>query len=393
MANQAEILGAALRTATINANLALLPTFSDNLEADKYTAKEWLQQVLNNKQGGAWTDDNTITYFRNALRGPMVTWYESLTIIDATQLTWDRLRRTFERDYRAAPTTSTVISRLTEIKQKDGESVNSYFARCAQILGELKTRLMALADEDPPLTLIVTPAVAAAFAELDEPIQQAHNFALKRATAAYRFNQIAGFHMMAGFKATIRASLLDKEADLTTLDEIKIEALRIEQKEMERKKHTSEFKEQTKPTPTPGVHSINENYVPTSQEEVDAINLQWKTKIGKQNQNRNKNHPQGGNQQPTTRTCTHCNKQGHTEDKCYSKHGYPGRNNPPDNGNKQSKDNKLQKNCTFCNMANHKVDKCFKLLKAEKILKANKGNQSNPVHEISEQEETKKSKN
>ena len=116
MGDQADILGAALNMATINANLALLPTFSDNLEADKYTAKEWLQQVLNNKRGGGWTDENTITYFRNALRGPMVPWYESLTIIDETLLTWERLKRTFERDYRAAPTTSMVISRLTEIK-------------------------------------------------------------------------------------------------------------------------------------------------------------------------------------------------------------------------------------------------------------------------------------
>ena len=393
MADQAEILGAALRTATINANLALLPTFSDNLEADKYTAKEWLQQVLNNKRGGAWTDDNTITYFRNALRGPMVTWFESLTIIDATQLTWDRLRGTFERDYRAAPTTSTVISRLTEIKQKDGESVNNYFARCAQILGELKNRLMEMAEEDPPLQLVVTAAVAAAFAELDAPVQQAHNFALKKATAAYRFNQIAGFHMMAGFKSTIRASLLDKEAELTTLDEIKIEALRIEQKQMEKTKHTTGYKEQNKPTPEPGVHSIDENYMPTSQEEVDAINQQWKLKIGKHNQNKNKNNQSGGNQSQTTKKCTHCNKQGHTEDKCYSKHGFPGRSNQPDNRNKHSKDTNQPKNCTFCNMANHKVDKCFRLLKAERILSSRKESSVHPIQEVSNQKEDKNSKN
>ena len=131
----------------------------------------------------------------------MFPWYESLTIIDETLLTWERLKRTFERDYRAAPTTSTVISRLTEIKQKDGESVNNYFARCAQILGELKNRIMALADEDPPLELAVTAAVAAAFAALNDQVT-AHNLALKKATATYRFNQIAGFHMMAGFKAS-----------------------------------------------------------------------------------------------------------------------------------------------------------------------------------------------
>ena len=136
---------------------------------------------------------------------------------------------------------------------------------------------MALADEDPPLELAVTAAVADTFAALADQVKTAHNLALKKATAKYRFNQIAGFHMMAGFKASIRASLLEKEAELTTLDAIKIEALKIEQKEMEKNKPSSVFKEPTKSSSSNGVHSINENYTPTSQEEVDAINNQWKT--------------------------------------------------------------------------------------------------------------------
>ena len=56
MADQARILGEALQTGTINAHLAQLPTFSDDLKTDKLTAKEWLQQVVNNKRGGTWTD-------------------------------------------------------------------------------------------------------------------------------------------------------------------------------------------------------------------------------------------------------------------------------------------------------------------------------------------------
>ena len=92
MADQARILGEALQMATINANLALLPTFSDDIKTDRMTAKEWLQQVVNNKRGGTWTDVQAITYFRNALRGDMVQWYDSLTIIDTTPLIWAILK-------------------------------------------------------------------------------------------------------------------------------------------------------------------------------------------------------------------------------------------------------------------------------------------------------------
>jgi hypothetical protein len=193
MANQAEILGAALSTATINANLALLPTFSDNLETDKYTAKEWLQQVLNNKRGGAWTDDNTITYFRNALRGDMVQWYDSLTIIDSTPLTWATLVTKFERDFRAAPTVSIVISKLPEIKQQDGESVNKYFSRCAQILADLKNRI--LIDDNPPLHFAATQEVADAFNGLNEATRTAHNRAVKIAIS-FPFPNLIRFFLL-----------------------------------------------------------------------------------------------------------------------------------------------------------------------------------------------------
>ena len=110
MAQQAEPMGS-----TINAQLIALPIFLDNLKEDKLTAKQWLEKVIINKTGGNWTDVQTLTHFRNALRGDMVGWYTSIAVFDDTPLTWDLLKTKFERDFQAAPATSKAIGKMSEI--------------------------------------------------------------------------------------------------------------------------------------------------------------------------------------------------------------------------------------------------------------------------------------
>ncbi len=134
----AENIQQALQLATTNAQLAIWLTFSNDAREDKTSATEWLQKVINNKQGGGWTNLQTITHFRNALRGEVLKWYNALPLLDIDNLDWEIVCTQFEQDYRAAPTISSVIQKLPEIKQKDNESVNQYVSRCAEILLELK---------------------------------------------------------------------------------------------------------------------------------------------------------------------------------------------------------------------------------------------------------------
>jgi hypothetical protein len=96
--------------------------------------------VIINKTGGNWTDIQTITHFRNALRGDMVSWYDTITLLDDTALTWINLKTKFERDFQAAPTTSKVIARLPELRQQDHENVIKYVSRCGIILADLKKK-------------------------------------------------------------------------------------------------------------------------------------------------------------------------------------------------------------------------------------------------------------
>ena len=363
MADQERILREALQTATINANLALLPTFSDDSKQDRMSAKEWLQQVQNNKRGGTWTDVQAITYFRNALRGDMVQWYDSLTIIDSTPLTWATLVTKFERDFRAAPTVSIVISKLPEIKQQEGENVNKYFSRCAQILADLKNRIMI--DDDPRLHFAATQEVADAFNGLNEATRTAHNKAVKVAMSNLVFNHMAAYHIISGFKATIRATLMQRDGNFNTLEAIKTEAQKLELKEEERNK---QFKAPAHGAPIPGISEISDQ---TSQEQIDAINRNW-----------NQRTSQNQNNYPPQKSCTFCKKTGHTEDKCYSKNGKPNQNGQQQNKNQPNK----AKKCTYCHKIGHKVDKCHQLLKAEKLIQ-NKNKKPNKVNEIEEDSE------
>jgi hypothetical protein len=77
--------------ATTNAQLACLPKFSNDPKEDKSSTTEWLQKLMNKKQGAGWTGVQTVTHFKNALH-----------------LMNEKIQ--FEHDCRASPTISSVMS-------------------------------------------------------------------------------------------------------------------------------------------------------------------------------------------------------------------------------------------------------------------------------------------
>ena len=130
----------ALQLATTNAQLAILPTFANNPIEDRTSSTEWLQKLLNNKQGGNWTDVQTITHFRNALRGKALKWYNGLPLMKIDNLNWDLVKAHFEEDFQGTPNSSSVIQKLPEIRQKDDERVIDYVSRVTEILLDLKAK-------------------------------------------------------------------------------------------------------------------------------------------------------------------------------------------------------------------------------------------------------------
>ena len=83
-----------LQNATANTQLSILPAFSNNEKEDKCTATQWLQKVCLHKDGAAWTDVQTDTHFRNALRNKAVNWYDTLECfgVDIANKNWEQIK-------------------------------------------------------------------------------------------------------------------------------------------------------------------------------------------------------------------------------------------------------------------------------------------------------------
>ena len=355
----ADAMGQAFQMATINAQLTALPIFSDNVKEDKLTAKQWLEKVIINKNGGNWTDIQTITHFRNALRGDMVSWYDTITLLDDTELTWANLKIKFERDFQAAPTTSKVIAKLPELRQQDHENVNKYVSRCGIILADLKNKVNI---ENQEFVLNdLSAECATMWTGLDAVLKAELSLKFKRLCTRKVFSQMAGFHIIAGFKANIRSALMDKEDQLTTLDLIKAEALKIERR-LEEKSKTS--------TNGDGSSRVNSG-------QINEINEQTCNDVEAIYRGQRQNTP--ARSTSSIPKCTYCKKTGHTEENCWQK-GKPKENQSASNKPLGQQNN--AKKCTYCGMKNHATEKCFKMIADQKkIEKAKTHSKVNKVEQ------------
>ena len=367
---QAAMFGQALTAAAMNAQLTVLPTFSDNIKEDRLTASEWLQKVNTHREGGHWTEEQTMTHFRNALRGAVVQWFTGVELLEDA-LTWETVKAAFQRDFRARPTVSTVISKFSEMKQMDNENVNNYFSRCAVILTELKPKITT---DNMDVEVRLSAACVQAQQAIPMALRDEHNAAMKAAVTKHIFNQIAGYHVMAGFKAQIRSALMNREGELTTLNRIKAEALNIELR-LEEKKKISTNGDGSSRILSQQVSEVNQS---STQNEVDAIN-RWRGGNGNQSSSFSNR---------SDRTCSYCSKSGHNEENCWSKH--PNKK-PQSNGNNNSanssKGARSKQKCTYCNMNNHTVDKCKQLEKAEAFINNGKKSKVSEVNNCQEDED------
>ena len=74
MENTAHFFNNALATSQI----AVLPTFANKKNEDKYNSAQWLQNILNHRDGTKWNDQQFITHVRHGRRGDMIDWFNSL---------------------------------------------------------------------------------------------------------------------------------------------------------------------------------------------------------------------------------------------------------------------------------------------------------------------------
>ena len=161
---------------------------------------------------------------------------------------------------------------------------------------------------------------------------------------------MAGFHIITGFKATIRSILMDTKEQLATLDLIKAEALKIERRLVE-KQRTS-----TNDVGTSRVLHTNQiNQISNDTQQEDKVKA-----IGQKNFDSGRlENPRGNGLR-----CSFCNKPGHKVKDCGKKHEKP-HSNATTNTQGDSNATKKKK-CAY---------KCYKLQRnITKTLKEQKTN-------------------
>jgi hypothetical protein len=129
------------------------------------------------------------------------------------------------------------------------------------------------------------------------------------------FNIINGFNLIAGFKAEIRARLMKKEGQLTSIAMIKAEAMQLELILGEKKKMSS--------TGTNGNNGFTKQTVlinEVEEEDVDGNNALYQGKRnGYKGQNHIANYQNSKTSTSNSNICTFCHKPGHQIDKCFLK--------------------------------------------------------------------------
>ena len=301
--------------------LAVLPPFSNKPGEDKFTATQWLQKVLLHKAGATWTDRQAITHFRNALRGNVIDWFDTLADFGVDTTVWEHIQKSFEIDYHAKPTTTSIVSQLPEINQKSEESTNEYFARAMKILAELKRQVN-------PNNIVIAPLALAADQEalwtaIPEATRNLITSHTREQAAKAACDVFIATILTSGLKPHIRSKILEK--GLTNPLEIKKAAANIEMLDNEKK---------------PKAIAPIQN-----EDEVDAVKFgQNHFRQNNQNQSggngyknnggtqqiqnqQNRQTQQNGNQQQQQNggkkkkpTCTHCKKYGHPVEKCFVKY-------------------------------------------------------------------------
>jgi hypothetical protein len=367
MENAAQFFNNTLATS----QLAVLPTFSNRKNEDKYNPAQWLQKILNHRDGTEWTDQQFITHVRNALRGDMIDWFDGLKPMKVDITVWANIQRIFEVDFEAAPTASSVVNRIPTIKQGEQETVVMYISRSLKIMEEFKTKVDHNQFTTPALVLVDGDAGfngQAAFNALPAAFRAALDLHCRQHTTDQALDNVGVILMTSGLKPELRAEVLKRDVPLVTVADIKAVALKSERLQKEKL---------SKAAPKAnGSHSI------------DAISS------SRGNNNRGRGGSRGehsGYQQGHSGQQQQQQQQSSQQTQRGAQRGGRGRGQPSRggqggaNGAQATHSQDTRPKCVFCGMKNHPTDKCFKLL--DHVKKGEASKRVNQVEPHQQQEE------
>jgi len=370
----------AFLNANAAAQLAVLPHFSNKSSEDQFTPAQWLQKVISHKEAAQWTDLQTITHFRNALRGTSaLNWFNSLEHLGVNITVWANVKTRFEVDFKAAPTNSSVVFKIADIKQAENESVLDYFSRGIDTIKDLKSKIdptrFTLAD------INLTAAQALNLAELTAETRAAFEAHLRTQVTKATLENVSSILITAGLRPEYRTDVLKR--NLITIMEIRDAAMKCEELILEK---TVKTNGKTNGTPISEVAEEDVNAVGYFNNNRGGFRGNSSNNRGYRGNNNRGNNRGGQNNQMSTQN----NSQG-------SQSNYRGGNNSQ-RGGRQNRGGRGGNNsqrggksstfmqgvfCEFCGKEGHREDKCYTKINCEK----RKNQKLHPVTEESQNED------
>ena len=370
----------AFLNANAAAQLAVLPHFSNKSSEDQFTPAQWLQKVISHKEAAQWTDLQTITHFRNALRGTSaLNWFNSLEHLGVNITVWANVKTRFEVDFKAAPTNSSVVFKIADIKQAENESVLDYFSRGIDTIKDLKSKIdptrFTLAD------INLTAAQALNLAELTAETRAAFEAHLRTQVTKATLENVSSILITAGLRPEYRTDVLKR--NLITIMEIRDAAMKCEELILEK---TVKTNGKTNGTPISEV----------AEEDVNAVGYFNNNRGGFRGNSSNNRGYRGNNNRGNNRGGQ--NNQMSTQNNSQSSQSnYRGGNNSQ-RGGRQNRGGRGGNNsqrggksstfmqgvfCEFCGKEGHREDKCYTKINCEK----RKNQKLHPVTEESQNED------
>ncbi len=136
-----------INAALMRADLAKLPLWSGDVSKDGYTIEQWVTRVNKAAATAAWSDEDTMAYVYNALRGPALRWLESLKRFNVNIDSWAAVRTEMLDAYSRVQTARTAVVNLSDLKQGQNESVTDFGARVARTVDDLEHNVVRASAE------------------------------------------------------------------------------------------------------------------------------------------------------------------------------------------------------------------------------------------------------